>query len=114
VVLSDVLSIVGLIVSVLSLSVGTAFTIIVYWLSRKLNFRTRMQTWDELRDIFGRSPWKCTMKVSTPTYCSSTQTATRRTTTEATGSPVTDTCGPLDLFPTFLDTITKLEIYRIP
>jgi hypothetical protein len=49
--LADVLGIAGLAVSVLSLVIGTTITIIVYQLGRKLDFRTRMHTWDELRDI---------------------------------------------------------------
>jgi hypothetical protein len=48
---SDLIGIAGLAVSVLSLVIGTTITIIVYRLSRKLDFRTRMHTWDELRDI---------------------------------------------------------------
>lgn len=49
--LSDMLGIAGLVVSLLSLVIGTSITIIVYRLSRKLDFRARMHTWDELRDI---------------------------------------------------------------
>jgi hypothetical protein len=49
--LGDKLSIAGLVVSVISLCIGTAVTIIVYRLSRKLDFRTRMQTRDELRGL---------------------------------------------------------------
>ncbi|UDF13515.1 hypothetical protein LH407_01260 [Antiquaquibacter oligotrophicus] len=40
--------------SVLSLLVGTAVTLIVYRLSRKLDFRTRIHTWGELRDVTRR------------------------------------------------------------
>lgn len=48
---ADVISLIGLGVSVVSLIVGTTVTIIVYRLSRKLDFRTRMHTNDELRAV---------------------------------------------------------------
>lgn len=48
---SDALEAAGLAVSALSLLVGTAITVIVYRLGRRLDFRTRMHTWDELHGV---------------------------------------------------------------
>lgn len=48
---SEGIEVASLVVSVLALVAGTVVTIVVYQLSRRLDFRARLHTWDELHRV---------------------------------------------------------------